>query len=90
MAKEIDYNVDRRKFDVGDTLKYRNEKGEVKTHKVYAVRFKEDVDHIRHDYEYIMDIEDWEWAKRDNTGEIIEYGDPLYCIVNSTEILEKL
>lgn len=74
------YNVDRRKYDVGDTLRYTNQKGEEATHKVYGVRFKEDVDTIRYDYEYIMDIEDL----------VPETGQPLYCIVNSTEILEKV
>lgn len=75
-----DYNVDRRKYEVGDRLKYRNQKGEVAEHVLYAVRYQEDVDGIRHSYEYIMDIED----------QVPETKEPLYCIVNSTEILEKL
>jgi hypothetical protein len=84
MAKQpttpIDYNVDRRKYDTGDRLRYRNEKGEVAEHVVYGVRHKEDVDGIRYDYEYIMDVEDQDA----NTNQ------PLYCIINSTEVIEKL
>jgi hypothetical protein len=85
----LDYNVDRRKYEVGDKLRYRNEKGKVAEHVVYGVRFKEDVDGIRYDYEYIMDVEDFEWVKDDANGNKV-YGPALYCIINSSEVVEKL
>jgi len=81
MASKSDQKLDKRKWDVGDTLVYKF-KGEELKHKVYAVRFQEDVDGHLHSYQYIMDT---------GLDETTQNGrQRIYNVIDSSFVIKKV